>query len=224
LRNELRSPDNKPDLKSKSYNWADWYTHMKSCAEGIHAANPNVVIFLSGLGFDTDLSPITTGKPLGGGKTFKLVDFPKNKTALELHNYSKSTKCSDIKGGMERGGWNAISSNNPSVVNVMPVVMTEFGFKQESNDYKGVYATCLKDYFVQHKAGWMYWVAAGSYYLRQGKQDMDETWGECNQLSRSRLAKLTCMVGILNHDWSGWRSEKAVKDYFIPMVKGTLAG
>jgi hypothetical protein len=205
LRNELRSPDNKPDLKSKSYNWADWYTHMKSCADGVHEANPNLIIFLSGLGFDTDLAPIVTGKALGNGRSFRRADFPGNKTALELHNYSKSTDCAAIKGGMERQGWNAMNSSDPAVVNVMPVVMTEFGFHQGNNDYRSVYATCLKDYFMTHKAGWMYWVLAGSYYLRSGKQDFDETWG------------------LFNHDWSGWRSAPVVRDYFQPMIKGTLA-
>ena len=33
---------------------------------------------------------------------------------------------------------------------------------------------------------------------------MDETWG------------------MLNHDWSDWRSREAVQNYFRPMIEGTL--
>ena len=38
------------------------------------------------------------------------------------------------------------------------------------------------------------WVLAGSYYIRSGVQDSDETWG------------------LFNHDWSAWRNESAVEN------------
>ena len=179
MRNELRSPDNKPELKSRSYKWPDWYTHMKSCAEGIHAANPNLLVFFSGLGFDTDLSPIPTGANLGDGRKFRKSDFPKDKTVLELHNYqNKVNDCNQIKSGLLRGGWNALGSKNTSIVNVLPVVMTEFGFFQDAKTADSVHAKCLKDFLISNRAGWTVWVLSGSYYLRQGKQDSDETWGK----------------------------------------------
>ncbi|KAF2436212.1 cellulase family protein [Tothia fuscella] len=205
LRNELRSPDNNAALKSKSYNWSDWYDLVKSCAEGVSAANPNLLVFLSGLGFDTDLGPIPTGGDLGGGKVYRKSDFAKDKVVLELHNYqNREGDCSKIKGGMVRNGWNALNSNNPAVKNVFPVVMTEFGFEQDPKAAATVYATCLKDFFVSNRAGWMYWVFAGSYYNRQNNHDSDEKWG------------------MLNHDWSDWRSPAVIQTYFKPMIRGTL--
>lgn len=37
-------------------------------------------------------------------------------------------------------------------------------------------------------ADWSYWALMGSYYIRSGAVDSDETFG------------------LLNHDWSGWRN------------------
>jgi len=204
MRNELRSPDNNASLKSSSYNWSTWYDNMAPCAKDIHAENPKVIVFFSGLGFDTDLSAVTAGKDLGKGKKFRKEDFVEGKIALELHNYQNNVKdCAAIKGGMLWNGWYAHNSSNPLV---LPVVMTEFGFLQNNQTAASVYATCLKDFFVKEKAGWMYWVLAGSYYNKQGKKDSDEAWG------------------LLNHDWSDWRAPGVMKDHFGPMVEGTLRG
>lgn len=48
------------------------------------------------------------------------------------------------------------------------------------------------------------WVISGSYYIRQGQQDYDETWA------------------VMNHDWSDWRSQTVVDEYIIPFVRDTL--
>jgi hypothetical protein len=176
---------------------------MKPCTEEVHKINPKLVIFLSGLGFDTDLGPVTSGGSFANGKTFRIADLPEKKIALELHNYSNLKNCTAIQAAMERQGWNALNSGNSLV---LPVVMTEFGFKQAGTDYRNVYAQCMKDYFISRRAGWFYWALPGSYYLRQGKADFDETWG------------------LFNHDWTDWRNPAAVRDYFRPMIKGTLAG
>lgn len=204
MRNELRSPDNNAALKSK-YNWATWYDHMKTCADGIFGANPNVVVFFSGLGFDTDVSAISGGRDLGNGKKFSKKDFPAGKIALELHNYQNNVKdCEQITKSMLKAGWVALNETNPAVANVMPVVMTEFGFHQDTKNAGTVQPNCLKDFFVKQKAGWMYWVLAGSYYVRQGKQDSDETWG------------------MMKHDWSDWRSPEVAQTYFKPMIDGSV--
>lgn len=143
---------------------------------------------------------------------------------LELHNYqNKVNDCSSIKGGMVKNGWNALNTNNPAVKNVFPVVMTEFGFEQNGKAATTVYATCLKDFLVANQAGWMYWVLAGSYYNRQNKHDLDETWGEFP--SRFGIhGSNSEILGMLNHDWSAWRSPSTVQDYFKPMIQGTLRG
>ena len=180
LRNELREPDDDPSLASSSYNWENWYQNIVPAADGINAANPNVLIFLSGLNYDTDLTPIPTGAALGGGYTFHKSSFSyANKLVLELHNYATTTtSCSGLESSLYSTGYDALSSTDSSVVNVMPVVMTEFGHAQDDADYATVYSTCLESYLTSIHGGWMIWVLAGSYYIRQGIQDYDETWGE----------------------------------------------
>lgn len=179
LRNELREPTDNPTLDKASYNWANWYPNIVSGSSAINKANPNVLIFLSGLGFDTDLSPIPTGAALGNGLTFHKSAFTyQNKLVLELHNYNNgATACSQITGSLYNGGFNAMNTTDPKVVNVFPVVLTEYGFLHDSTTYQGVYAACLAQYLPAQKAGWMIWVLAGSYYIRQGTQDSDESWG-----------------------------------------------
>jgi hypothetical protein len=81
LRNELRKPGDNP-LSSSSYGWQDWYPNVESAAKGINSANSannQVLIFFSGLNYDTDMSPIPTANNLGNF-TFG------NKLVLELHD------------------------------------------------------------------------------------------------------------------------------------------
>ena len=144
---------------------------MRSAAQIVHKENPSAVIFLSGLGYDTDLSIVTAGK-------FDINEWPAHKTALELHRYdsktSPTTNCNSIQTDMDRLGWEI---TKPGHVKTMPVVMTEFGFAQSGNTFQGKYAQCLKSFFETRRTGWIYWVLAGSYYIRSGKQDFDEPWG-----------------------------------------------
>lgn len=176
MRNELRSPDSNKTLVSKSYGWPDWYTNVVSAAKIINAANPNALIFFSGLGFDTDLKPVIAGTDLGGGVTFKKSDFSfANKIVMELHNYANSaTSCSSLQSDLNEKGFSALTNTDK---NAYPVLLTEWGHSFADTSYTGVYASCLHDYLPSKKAGWMIWVLAGSYYIRSGSQDYEETWG-----------------------------------------------
>ena len=189
LRNELRRPENDGNLK-KTYNWSTWTQHMRAAVQTVHKEHPAAVIFLSGLGFDTDLSIVSSG-------SFKMSDWPTRKTALELHRYDDKRNpiknCNDFHNSLDKNGWSVMRPNHP---NQMPVVMTEFGFGQDGKTYRDGYAQCLRNFFAERRAGWMYWVLAGSYYKRSGKEDFDETWG------------------ILNHAWNGWRNTETVERYF----------
>lgn len=78
-------------------------------------------------------------------------------------------------------GYDAMLPERSDIVNVLPVVMTEFGYLNDNVTWTGVYASCLRSFlsgFEGGPAGWMVWVLAGSYYIRQGDQDNDEKWGE----------------------------------------------
>jgi hypothetical protein len=213
LRNELRDPTSN-SANEKTYNWETWYANVVPAAKGVNAANPGLLIFLSGLGFDTTLSPIPTGANLGSGTVFRKSDFTfANKLVLELHNYQNSaTSCSSITSGLYTAGFNALDTTNKAVVNVFPVVMTEFGYSQADSSYNGVYATCLRSYLPSQKAGWMLWVVSGSYYIRSGTQDYDETWGmyTLTVSPPTQQPILTTTLGLYNHNWSAWRSTSSL--------------
>jgi hypothetical protein len=177
LRNEPRTPADDSSQSSSTYNWEYWYTYVKEGASAIHSANSNVLIFLSGLSYDTYLTPVVQGTALTPGTgTFSFSDFPTNKMVLELHNYDNSaTSCDSLETTLYTDGFEALSS---SAANVLPVIMTEWGFLMDSTTWEGVYAECLRSYLPEQRAGWMLWVIAGSYYIRSGTQDYDETWGK----------------------------------------------
>lgn len=206
LRNEPREPTSNPTLDAASYNWESWYTNIKLGTAAIHTANPTPLIFLSGLSFDTFLTPVVQGTALTPGNgTFTPSDFSgyTNKLVLELHNYANSaTSCSSLESSLYTDGFQALTS---SAVNKFPVLLTEFGFAQDTTTWQTVYPTCLASYLPAQKAGWFIWVLAGSYYIRSGTQDYDESWG------------------LLTHDWTTWRSPSYVSGNLTQMVKNTLA-
>ncbi|KAK4034256.1 glycoside hydrolase superfamily [Parachaetomium inaequale] len=209
LRNEPREPTNNPALSRSSYNWQAWYTFMRQGAAAVHAANPAPLIFLSGLNFDTYLTPVVQGTALTPGTgRFSVTDFEgyADKLVLELHNYENGIgSCDTLKGNLDRNGFQALQQGSSGVVNVFPVMMTEFGFAMDSSTWRGVYASCLAEYLPALKAGWTIWVLAGSYYVRSGIQDYDEDWG------------------LLNHDWSAWRSQGYVDGALRGLVRETLS-
>ncbi|PSN68792.1 glycosyl hydrolase family 5 protein-like protein/cellulase [Corynespora cassiicola Philippines] len=189
LRNEFRRPDSAGS--SLPYDWPTWYTQNVAAADVVNKANPNILIFLSGLDYDTNLRPIPWADDIGGGKKFQLTDFKyANKLALELHNYQTSTSdCPGMEGGLWNNGFRATGER---AVNKMPVVLTEFGFTQMDDSYTRTYASCIRKLMPQWKTGWTVWVLSGSYYIRSGTQDYEESWG------------------LLNHNWSDWRNPAAI--------------
>ncbi|PYH96903.1 cellulase family protein [Aspergillus ellipticus CBS 707.79] len=206
MRNELRSPDDDTTLADDAYNWPTWYENMVENANQVHEVNPDLLLFFSGLDYDTTLSPIPTASDLGNGTSFKKTDFDfEDKIVLEIHNYDNSaTSCSSLESSLVSDGFDALETDNSDIVNVLPVVMTEFGYLMDNTTYTEVYPTCLKEYLPSVHAGWMIWVLAGSYYIRQGTQDYDETWG------------------LLDHTWESWRSPDAIESGIIPMVEASL--
>jgi hypothetical protein len=129
LRNELRPPNGDPSLAAASYGWKDWYLNIESAAKVINSANNVVLIFFSGLNYDNDMSPIPTAGNVGNNTHFHKSDFTfSNKLVLELHNYDTgATSCSSLESSLYSAGFDALDTSNPDIVNVMPVVMTEWG-------------------------------------------------------------------------------------------------
>jgi hypothetical protein len=202
LRNELRTTSN-----GTGDDWVSWYDNMIPAADGINNANTSPLIFFSGLNYDTQLGTIVNGEDIGNGTSFSISDHAyADKIVWELHNYANSaTNCDDIKGSLRNQGYNAMEGDT-AAVNKAPVLLTEFGFDQNTGS-ESVYAQCIKEYLTTlpgGPGGWMQWVVSGSYYIREGGQDRDETWG------------------LLNHDWSEWRNQTAA-DYTKSFVDETLA-
>jgi hypothetical protein len=174
MRNELRHPLDNASLNANTYNWPTWYSNMVAAAKVVSAANPGILIFFSGLDYDTTLAPIAQGS--GSGVTFKKSDFSfADKIVLELHNYETTVgSCSTLQSNLVGDGFSTLTA---AAANQMPMVMTEWGHDQTDGSYAGVYASCLHSYLPAQHVGWTIWVLAGSYYIRSGTQDYDETWG-----------------------------------------------
>ncbi|KAI0536246.1 glycoside hydrolase superfamily [Xylaria digitata] len=210
LRNELRIPLTNTQL-TNSYNWEDWYKYVQQGADAIHSANPDLLIFLSGLDSDKNLTTVVQGSALEPGTgTFNRDDFQgygDDKLVLELHVYDNifgalSIDCSVTTDRLFNAGFQTLARN---ATNRFPLVVTEFGFPQNESTATDSYASCLLDYFPSQHAGWMIWALGGSYYIREGTQDRDEDWG------------------LLSHDGSSWRSPDFINGLLSTAVNASLA-
>lgn len=168
LRNELRGP---------RQNQSDWHKYMSQGATTVHKENPNVLVFVSGLNFDTDLSFLKT-RPLNVNVSNKLV--------YEVHSYAWSAGspndwikqpvnqlCARIMKGLnDRAGF-LMSGPNPA-----PLVMSEFGIDMGSRDEKNHrFLSCMLAYLAGLDLDWALWAAQGGYYIREHEVIVDETFG-----------------------------------------------
>ncbi|KAI1385602.1 glycoside hydrolase [Hypoxylon trugodes] len=209
LRNELRSPLSNFTFAAETYNWEDWYKYIRQGADAIHNANADVLIFLSGISSDQDISAVVNGTALTpGSATFNRDDFSGygNKLVLELHAYDNilgpgPSDCNAVKDKLSNAGFKALTDD---AQNKFPVLLTEFGLVQNGSAAQDPYVSCLLDYASSENAGWMIWQLGGSYYIREGTQDYDETWG------------------LLNHDWSDLRATDFVSNSLTPSAKATF--
>jgi len=181
LRNELRPPLTNDEVAG-TYTWENWYKYVRQGADAIHTANSDVLIFLSGLDSDSNLTAVVQGSALDPGTTkFSREDFKgygDNKLVLELHAYDNivstpTVDCSVSTGKLFDAGFQTFSKD---AVNRFPLVVTEFGLPQDTGAATNSYISCIMDYFSSQRAGWMIWELAGSYYIREGTKDGDESW------------------------------------------------
>ncbi|KAL6983799.1 cellulase [Sarracenia purpurea var. burkii] len=185
LRNELRGP--KQNVK-------DWYRYMQKGAEAVHAANPNILVILSGLSFDKDFTFLLN-------QTLNLT-FP-NKLVFEVHWYSFSD------GGAWRTG-NANQVCGQVVDNMMrragfvldrgyPLFMSEFGVDLRGTDVNdNRYLNCFVGLAAELDLDWALWTLAGSYYLREGLIGLEEfygifNWNWCGPRNSSFLERISAI-------------------------------
>ncbi|MCL7044626.1 hypothetical protein MKW94_019935 [Papaver nudicaule] len=190
LRNELRG---------RKQNVKDWYKYMQQGAEAVHAANPKVLVILSGLNFDADLSFLAK-QPVNLTFTGKLV--------YEVHWYS-FTNSRD----WDNGNPNQVCGN---IVNnwmkragflleqgVAPLFLSEFGIDQRGvhvNDNR--YFNCIMGVAAELDLDWALWTLVGSYYLREGVLGMEEfygvlDWNWCGTRNSSFLEKISSIQAPL---------------------------
>ncbi|XP_074576132.1 glycosyl hydrolase 5 family protein-like [Curcuma longa] len=178
LRNELRGQRQNVD---------DWYTYMQMGAEAVHAANGDVLVILSGLSFDSDLSFVANREVN--------ISFPfASKLVFEVHWYgftdgkawvegNANDVCGRIVGRVNRQAGFLLDRN-------FPLILSEFGLDlRGTNTNDNRYFSCALAYAAAQDMDWALWALTGSYYLRSGVVDHDE------------------MYGVLSFDWSGSKSD-----------------
>ncbi|KAL1199935.1 Glycosyl hydrolase 5 family protein [Cardamine amara subsp. amara] len=162
LRNELRGP--KQNIK-------DWYKYMSKGAEAVHAMNPNVLVIVSGLSYDTDLSFLRD-------KPFE-VSF-KRKLVFERHWYGfwgswEGDTLSKICG---RETENMMKMSGFLLEKGIPLFVSEFGVNQRGNNGNdNMFLSCFMALAADLDLDWALWVLAGSYYIRDTTIDSDESYG-----------------------------------------------
>ncbi|KAG5090270.1 hypothetical protein JHK82_049048 [Glycine max] len=168
LRNELRGP---------RQNANDWFKYMPKGAEAVHGANPDVLVIMSGLNYDLDLSFLR--------KQQVKLSFS-GKLVFELHWYSFSDgdswttenpnqACGKVTGRVMRSAGYLLEQG-------YPLVLSEFGWDlRGTNQNDNSYFNCLLPLAAQLDFDWAYWTLAGSYYLREGTVGLIEVYGILTQ-------------------------------------------
>ncbi|GLT69790.1 hypothetical protein SLA2020_419120 [Shorea laevis] len=164
LRNELRGP---------RQNVKDWYRYMQGGAEAVHSANPDVLVILSGLGFDKDLSFIRN-QPVNLTFTGKLV--------YEMHWYGFSDGKS-WESGNPNQVCGRVVNNNMRLSGFLldqgwPLFVSEFGIDlRGTNVNDNRYMDCFMAWAAEFDLDWALWTLVGSYYLREGIVGLNEFYG-----------------------------------------------
>ncbi|KAG6477189.1 hypothetical protein ZIOFF_066441 [Zingiber officinale] len=166
LRNELRGP---------RQNVEDWFKYMEMGAEAVHAANNDVLVILSGLSFDIDLGFLST-------RQVKVSFSSKSKLVFEVHWYSFSDGqawgngnpndvCGRISGSVTNKAGFLLDRQ-------FPLFLSEFGIDQRGvNERDNRYFSCALAYAADKDLDWALWTLQGSYYLREGVVELEETYG-----------------------------------------------
>ncbi|XP_038874277.1 glycosyl hydrolase 5 family protein-like [Benincasa hispida] len=168
LRNEPRGPNQNVEM---------WFQYMSQGAKLIHQNNPDALVVISGLSYDTDLS-FLKNRSLG----FNL----NNKLVFEAHLYSftnnmsdswtskpLNTFCANVNQGFEDRAGFLVRGQNPT-----PLFVSEFGIDQTGkNDGQNRYLSCFFTYLVENDFDWGLWALQGSYYYREGVKNAEESFG-----------------------------------------------
>ncbi|KAL7160004.1 hypothetical protein ABFS83_01G065600 [Erythranthe nasuta] len=169
LRNELRG---------NRQNTNDWYKNMAAGAQTVHTQNPDVLVIVSGLSYDSDLSFL---------KQQDLQSGISNKIVYEAHWYTFGTGpdkwdartnqlCADFTKNAQDKYFFVTTKENS-----YPLFLSEFGIDQRgTNEADNRYISCLLAAVAEIDIDWSIWAIQGSYILREGNADVEETYGVMN--------------------------------------------
>lgn len=196
LRNELRAVgDQGRD------NYASWYTNMESGIRAIRSENTNVLILVGGVNYAIDLSFIDK----------RQLDLQKlgvaDKVVYEFHSYewSNGKTPNDCEGYKKQIGDEAGFILDPNRAYQAPLMLSEFGWNLVTYDEgEKNYIQCLTEYVASNDMDWAHWALQGSYYIKNGVIDVDETYG------------------MLTKDWSALRNVSI--NYYLDPIKPQTQG
>ncbi|KAF3431158.1 hypothetical protein FNV43_RR25888 [Rhamnella rubrinervis] len=185
LRNELRG---------RNQNVNDWYRYMQRGAKAVHSANPNILVILSGLSFDTDLS-FLRHNPVNLTLPGKLV--------YEAHWYSFSDKKAWAIENPNRV-CGRLTNNMMNLTGFLvglgrPLFMSEFGVDMRGTSMSdNRYSNCLLALAAELDLDWALWTLVGSYYYREGIIGLNEAygvlqWNWCQTRNSSILQRITAL-------------------------------
>lgn len=187
LRNEIRQFL----LQGANGPYDDWFTYINQAAKAVHAANPDVLIVVGGGLSATDLMMVQD----------RSLDWAawEGKHVWEFHAYEFTVTFAldlgscDIR-KLEYGKFDGYVLTQDEDYTA-PLILSEFGVGMTGGDHAGGlsdadydYLTCLVGYMTNNDADWALWAIQGSYYIRNGVVDYNETWG------------------VLDYSWTGWRN------------------
>ncbi|KAJ1405348.1 Ricin B, lectin domain [Sesbania bispinosa] len=157
---------------------------MEKGAEAVHESNPDVLIILSRLNFDADLSFIQN-RPVNLSFVGKLV--------FEVHWYGFTDGSAWVDGNPNQVCGRVIGNVKRKtgflVDKGLPLFMSEFGVDwRGTNVNDNRYLNCLMAVIAELDLDTALWTLVGSYYFRQGVVGMEEFYG------------------ILSWDWSHVRN------------------
>ncbi|EPS64690.1 hypothetical protein M569_10090, partial [Genlisea aurea] len=192
LRNELRG---------SRQNEAEWYKFMAEGAMAVHKENPDFLVIVSGLSYAGDLGFLHR-TPLGVGNLG-------NKLVYEAHWYAFGNSaqkwaartnylCGLITNSIIDKFMFVTQGQNP-----FPLFLSEFGIDQRGiNEADNRYISCLLATVAELDVDWSLWTFQGSYFLRQGNANFEETYGvmdfNWNQFRNPQFLSRLDMIRAIN--------------------------
>jgi len=186
LRNELRA-----HITQIPFGGETWFDKMPQAARIVHQANPNALVIVGGLDGGTNLAPLRE-------RHMPFEEWP-GKNVWEAHAYSFTVTTPEFGNcDIEKIQYGFLFGFvlQQQKTYTGPLFLSEFGVGMQGGEFDGLneddykYLTCLVGYMQGNDADWALWSIAGSYYIREGQVDREDTWG------------------ALDKTWSHWRNPK----------------